>query len=316
MEQEQKTINNTKLQALENIKAELEGIKNKKEVYFHDLVTSSVDSNTPQETKEAILFSEYTGNEEYADEGILDKSSINRFAVTMAYECLNQSVFDDDFFQELQELLNNEEVSKKKAKEIIEKIDKYIKDNELTETPIEIKESNTQIHITLKGDRLKQDDFNGHKSFNQKQIMDLSDGTIKILTSSKEINKNALVLEPTNIKKYIYTEPTAQETPYKRKVTVKDNETLYRVYLMERSKEIDIRELFKFIPNSIAENNYSLRVEDYTKGKKLRYFDDKKELLKHLGITANKLTAYSTGDWKPPKQEGLITKTVNLGCKK
>lgn len=215
MEQEQEIINNTKAEILENLKDKLEEISKgeEQEIDFHDIVTNSVDSNTPQDTLEAIKFAEYTGNEHYADEGILDKSSINRFAVTMAYECLNQEVFNDDFIQELEDKLNNENVGYKKAQEIIKEIE-----SELSKYgEVEHKDTETQIYINKTFD-LSKDDFK-QPYFSKGQILDLSDNSIKIFTNNKEVNKNAIVLE--NV-----------------------NKNPFRVYLMGKDKDLDVRNLF------------------------------------------------------------------------
>jgi hypothetical protein len=129
-------IKDTKIEILDLIEDKLNEIIDEdktEEVFFHDIVIECVDNNTPQDRQECLELIGTTGNEEYVDKGVIDDSSIDRYLVTMAYECLHQEIFNDEFFQELQNDLNNEEISPKKARKIIEKIKKYKKNNELGE---------------------------------------------------------------------------------------------------------------------------------------------------------------------------------------
>jgi len=118
-------IKNTLNAILERVKDELIHIETEREVYFWDIAHEEIDSNTPQDNQTALKFIEETNLLEYADEGLIDNSSLNRQLVTSAYCCLEQALIDNDFFQYLQEKLNNETIDKKQAQEILKKIEEY-----------------------------------------------------------------------------------------------------------------------------------------------------------------------------------------------
>ena len=275
-----KTIKNTKIEILDLIEDKLNEIikDNKTEVvsfddmvsYFHEIVRVCVDNNTPQDRQECLELIDTTGNEKYVDKRVLDNSSIDRYLITMAYECLYQEIFNDDFFQELQnDLNNNEEISPDEARKIIEKIKEYKKNNELGE--FEPKDNECQIFVELDFD-INKDDFK-EPYFNKKQVIELGDGDFKILTycgkdQRDKLNKNAIVIEHN-----------------------KGNR--YRVYLMEKDKDIDIREFFKYNEKSIGEHNdWNLDPRNYME-KIHKSFSEKKEFVWVINQIVNKLTERS-----------------------
>jgi hypothetical protein len=215
---------------------------------------------------------------QYFDEGLIDKSSWERQLITMAYCSIEQSIFNDDFIQELQSLLNNEIINENQSKKIIDKID-----NELSKykwSQITYEDTDTQIFIDV-GFDLNFDDFKESINKNwlhEKQIIDLSNA-IKILTSNKEINQNAIVIESLKSKKKL------------------------RIYLMNKDKDIDIRNLFKLDCIS-ADTGYNLSpsayiemtTEQYEKEKKLnsypylQSFKKKEDFIKQIVKIAHKLT--------------------------
>lgn len=116
------TIKKTKGSILEVLKGELEDITEEKEIYFHDIVTGEVDNFTPTNRKECLKLIDQA-NEEHFDSGLTDNSRIDRTLITMAYQSIEQGLFNDDFIQELQDLLNNETITKAQAKKIVVKIE-------------------------------------------------------------------------------------------------------------------------------------------------------------------------------------------------
>lgn len=260
-------LNNTKADLLTNLKEELNNIKDSQEIYFHDIVSNSIDCNSPTDTHDAIKLIEYLGEEEYADEGVLDKSSINRFCVTMAYECLSNALFNDDFIQYLQNELNNETVTENKANIIIKKIDDELKKYD----KVQYIENDSQVYITLDF-KLSEKDFI-EPFFNKKQIINLSDNSIKIMCSNdrEHINKNAIVLDQMNKKPF-------------------------RFYLMDRTARLDLRQLIRDLHKNtltIKENNYSLNPKDYIEGVDVRHFKKKDAFIYLLNQMSNKLIELS-----------------------
>jgi len=257
-------VDNTKVAILEGIEYKLKEIEGSEEIYFHDIVSENVDANCPQDRMEALDLIDYTGNEEYADPGIIDHSSIDRVLVTTAYECLHQEIFNDDFFQYLQDELNNEEVDRDKASEILNKISEYKRDKGYSK--VEYVDNANQIWIKNVG-VLSKDDFLP-PAFSDNQVIDLSGSTIKIFTSNKTINQNAIVLENTD----------------------RDE---FRVYLMDKDKGLDIRDLFKWTPKSIQEGGGRLDPKLYIHGELKKKFESKKEFIYLINQMANKLTEIS-----------------------
>jgi len=272
-------INNTLNAILERIKDELKEIT-EKEVYFWDIAHEEIDSNTPQDNQTALKFIEETNLLQYVDEGLIDNSSLNRQLVTSAYCCLEQALINNDFFQYLQEKLNNETINKKQAREIIKKIEEYQKEQGFKK--VEYEDTKTQVFLSVDFD-FSTDDF---KQFveegylKEEQLINLSDG-VKILTSNKAINNNAMVLE-------------------------KKRKGLIRFYLMDIDKDMDIRNLLK--PDSISkETGFILSprfyleqtTEEYEQDKKfkrfnyLKKFSDKENFLKFMVRISQKLTEKS-----------------------
>ena len=281
----EKIILNVKIGLLEQIKEKLKDCDND-EIYFHDLVFKEIDSQTPTDKKVCIELIDLADSSLF-DSGLIDNSNLDRFLITSAYCSIEQVLFNDDFIQELQNELNNERISKTNAKEIIKRIDKELLNMGYKPFKSIYEDNNTQIFLNVnfsigsltKGDFLKY-------GLIDKQVLDLSD-SIKILTSNKSINKNALVIEET-----------------KRDITKKNY--LFRIYLMEKNKEIDIRNLFKLKTIS-EETGFNLSpsayieqtTEQYEKDKKsniknyLSSFKDKTTFIKQIVSIANNLTKIS-----------------------
>jgi len=281
----QERINNTLNAILERIKNKLQNIETEQEIYFWDIAHEEIDSNTPQDNKTALKFIEETGLSEYIDEGLIDKSSLNRMLITSAYCCLEQALVNNDFFQYLQEKLNNETINKKQAQEILKKIVEYQKKQGLKK--VEYEDTKTQVFLNIDFD-FNIDDF---KPFVEKgylkeqQLIDLDDG-VKILTSNKSINHNAMVLE-------------------------KKKHGLIRFYLMDMDKDLDIRNLLK--PDAISEDTGFIlsphfyieqTTEEHEKDKKfkrfnyLKNFNNKEVFLKFIVRISQKLTEKSIIEMK------------------
>lgn len=258
-------INNTKNEICEEIKEKLENIEKdgQEEIYFHDIITECVDSNTPQDRRDGLALIDLTNNEQHIDEGIIDHTSIDRMIITTAYECLHQEIFDDNFFQTLQDLLNNETIDFKNATLIIPKINKYMFDKGFKKVT---HENNKACVWIKKNFPLSIEDFK-EPSFNKAQLVNLSEDSIKILTSNKKINQNAIVLEHAD-----------------------RNE--FRIYIVDPDKDLDMRELFKVKETSIGEHNgYNLSPEAYIHGKFKDVFSSKKEFMRVIQRVCSGLTA-------------------------
>ena len=118
-------VQETKESVLESLLYQLREIEKDdiKEIYFHDIVSEDVDTNiSGTDRQEQLELIDLVGTE-YVDQGIVDNSSLDRMLITTAYDCLYQELFNDDFMQELQTLLNNEKIDYDTAQEIIEKIE-------------------------------------------------------------------------------------------------------------------------------------------------------------------------------------------------
>lgn len=282
-------IKETKKELLEKIKDKLEVTTETEEIYFHDIITEIIDSNTPQDRNECTSLIDLA-NEEHFDSGLIDNSSLDRTLITMAYCSLEQNLFNDDFIQELQTDLNNEKISKAKAKKIISKINKVLSEENQGFKPRRIKDNNTQVFIktSFSVNSLTKEDFIKY-GLSDKQLMDLSD-SIKILTSNKKVNQNAIVITENkrNVKDKIYT---------------------LRVYLMDKDKDLDIRNFlklkniseetgFNLSPSAYIEQTTEKYEEDKRSFKKnyLSEFKDKTLFIKTIVTMANQLTELSIKD--------------------
>ena len=254
-------VRNTKSEVLSEIKSKLEDITDEDEIDFHDIVSECVDRNCPQVNREALEFIEAYDHSEVIDDGVIDHSSINRLLVTTAYECLYQEMFEDDFIQTLQDKLNNETISTESSKEIINLITEYERENCLG--AVVHVDSETQVWVSNKNIYpLCLSDFNGFFNMPSKQVIELSGDSFKIFTNNKEVNRNAIVLENVSSKEF-------------------------RVYLMGKDKDLDIRKLFTVIPSSIKENDYRLVAKEYTEGVLKKEFKSRGEFVKLLAVIVN-----------------------------
>lgn len=237
------TIENTINDILTNLKDGVDNIERQetKEIYFHEIVGQCIDSNAPSDRSEALTLIDHIGEEEHIDEGLINHSSIDTMIVSVAYECLSEELFNNDFIQELQDDLNNEEIDFNKAQEISEKINQYKIEHGYEE--VSRKDSETQIWIENKGFMLDKSDF-VEPYYTEGQVIDLCNNSFKILTNSnpkrETVSKNAVVLEGTHRK-------------------------LFRVYIMGREENIDIRDFFKEEYGSIKEADYNLDPAVYIK---------------------------------------------------
>ena len=282
-------IEDTKLGLLERLKDVLNEIDKPKEVYFHDLVSEELDLNTPQDRITCLELID-TANEEHFDSGLIDNSSLDRSLVTRAYLSIEQSIFNDDLIQELQSDLNNEEIDKKQAKEILSKIEEFLNS---VKKPIfrKSKDNNTQVFIetSFKMEDIKKEDFL-EMGLKDKQVMDLSSEGFKILTSNKSINQNAIVLS-------------------------KYRGNKFRLYLMEKDKDLDIRNLlkleciseetgFNLSPSAYLEQTTEQYENDKRTGKRqyLYNFKTKELLINQIVRMANKLTEKSIGEIEAKKE--------------
>ena len=118
----ERLVKESKESFVERLKEELERVAEgdeAEEVYFHgishEVVDSAISGLSRQECLDVI---DETGNEEYADKGILDFSSLDRLLETLAYECLYQEFFNDDLIQTLQDRLN-ETLTPKAARSLL-----------------------------------------------------------------------------------------------------------------------------------------------------------------------------------------------------
>jgi len=268
----QEIIDNTKAEILINLREKLSEMDKDgyKEIYFSDIVTEAVDCNTPTDRMEAMALIDETGNEKYVDEGIIDTSCLDRMIITTAYECLYQEIFNDSFFcNDLQDAADNQKLSFEEAQDIIKLIDEKLPGYG------EVVHVNNENHLWIEiesiinGDDTKVSiaDFQRYfpsQNLKTGQIMELGGNSIKIFTSNNEINKNAMVLE--NIDK-----------------------DEFRVYLMNKDKDLDIRKLFLHKPKTIQEGNYDLRPETYIDGNLKTRFDTKDEFLQKIYEIANYL---------------------------
>jgi len=244
----EQTIKNTKTAILNNLIDELRQIEKKKEVYFHDIISQEIDNNTPQIRKECLDLIDIAETKHF-DIELIDNRNFERQLITMAYCSLEQNLYNDDFIQELQTDLNNEDISKKKSQEIIKKIEEHKEQEGLNNVVYTDYENQVFIKIAFDFDFKDFKEYVDKGFLNEKQLIDLHSG-IKILTSNKELNQNALVVE-------------------------KVKNGLVRVYLMEKDKGLDIRNLFKL--DVISEGTgFNLSPSAYIEQTTEQYEEDKK----------------------------------------
>jgi hypothetical protein len=257
-------LNNIKRGILEEIKSKIDEVKGAEEIYFHDIVHGVIDRNTPTNIKLCSeIIADFDMEESHIDEGLIDKSSTSRIMITTAYVVLENELFKDDFFVDyLQNKLNNEVVTRGEGFKIVEEIDDYIKEHKLN--PQTFEDNDVQIHIIV-GEEIKIDDFK-EPFFNKTQMIDLHDG-IKILANNHETNKNAVVLEKLGKTKEGFR---------------------YRVYLMDKSKDINIKDLMiQYAENTIGSHNgYNLDPRTYIDSP-CTHFPDKKKLIYTLNQMVN-----------------------------
>jgi len=254
METKEKEFEGLKNAILERAKEDLEAI----DIFPHDfnsniheIIHEELDSFVCGfDRLECLRWIDFCNNEEYIDKGVIDDSNIDRLLVTTAYECIHLKLFDDDLIYDLQEY----ELTEGKKKKLIKRINERLKGSK----KVKYKDNETQIFIKFDF-RLSVDDFK-EPYFSKDQIIKLHDG-IKILTNRNKINRNAIVIEGL------------------------DRE-IKRIYLMDKSKGVDIREFFR--PRSIKDADYDLRPQTYMEGVK-KEFKDKKEFIWRINQMANKL---------------------------
>lgn len=222
---------------------------------MHDTVHTEVDSwACGIDRNEAMEFIDYCDNESYIESELINHSTLEKTLVTMAFECVRMKLFDDDLFQELQEY----ELTEEKRDNFVSQIEEIVGKHK----PERI-DSDSQIWVKLKFD-LERDMF-PLEGFPESQVLDMHDG-FKVFANNKEVNRNAIVIE----------KPSAPGE-------------LSRIYLMQKDKDIDIREFFNRRPLSIAENDYSLRMSDYIDGIKREEFDNPEEFVWYINQMANEL---------------------------
>lgn len=191
--------------------------------------------------------------------------------ITAAFECITQKLFDEEgVIYELQ----NYDLTEEDRDNFITKIDDIVGKHKKSKG----EDNATQIHITTEFP-LFPDDFR-EPFFAEPQIIDLHD-SIKLLTNPTGVNvmnNNAIVLEGTQ-------KPSHSGAGHQENKEV-------RVYLMDKDKEVDIREFFTYIP-TVEGNDYNLEPGYYTEGVLKKHFDNQKELLYYLNYMANELTKRS-----------------------
>jgi len=180
---------------------------------IHEIIHEEVDNFVCGfDRQKCLAWIDFCGNEEYVDKGVIDTSNIDRTLITTAFECISMKLFEDDLINDLQEY----ELTAEKRDEFIRRINERIGDEEY-----KVGEDNeTQIFIETEFD-IEANDFK-EPYFAREQIVELGGGDIKILNEAfdmEKINRNAIVLE-------------------------KKRQGLYRIYLMDKDKHVDIRKFF------------------------------------------------------------------------
>lgn len=256
------------------------------EIYFHDIVSETIDTITPQDRKTCIDLIDLADSS-YFDEGLIDHSTLDRILITSAYCSIEQNLFNDDFIQHSQNKLNNEILTEKDAKELLIEIETELKKMGYKIHKPKYEDNQTQIFIntSFSVNSLTKEDFLKYGLIND-QVIDLSD-SIKILTSNKSVNQNAIVIE-------------------ERKRDIEKKKYLLRVYLMNKDNNIDIRNLFK-LQSISADTGFNLSpsayieqsTEQYEEDKKVNIknylysFKDKTQFIKQIVQISNKLTMLS-----------------------
>jgi len=256
----EKEFEELKMTVLKSLKSELEDVTEFPYDFnsnaLHDTIHNEVDSWAAcLDRGDAIAWIDFCGNESTIDEGVIDRSSLERTLITMAYECVRDHLFNKcQLLYDMQEY----DLTKKKRNAFIKQIDEIIGNFKPTRV-----DSDGQIWMKLKFE-LEFEDFK-EPYFNPHQMIDLHGG-IKILASNTtKVNRNAIVIEKPNAEGEV------------------------RIYLMDKDKDVDIQEFFKK-EMSIAENNYSLLASDYVNGGKVqKVFDDKKIFIWFINQMAGKL---------------------------
>ena len=229
---------------------------------LHDVIHEEVDSFVAGMTRnECLTWIDFCDNEEYIDKGVIDNSSIDRQIMTTTFECIRQKLFDtEELFFDLQQY----EMTEQQRNKFISRINQIIGKHKHTQG----KHSKTQIWIKT-GFEIEPELFK-EPYFAKEQIVDLSNG-IKILTNNKSINRNAIVFQ-------------------------KDGNKQYRVYLMEKDRDIDIRDFFKY--KSVGKPDFILNPAFYIKGNnepignKYPYkieFEDKREFVYYINQMVTEL---------------------------
>jgi len=180
---------------------------------IHGIVHEEVDNLVCGfDRQDCLAWIDFCENEEYVDKGVIDTSNIDRILITTAFECIRMKLFEDDLIYDLQEY----ELTAEKRDEFINRINERIGDKEY-----KVGEDNEiQIFIETEFD-ITVDDFK-EPYFAKEQMVELGGGDIKILNEAfdmERINRNAIVLE-------------------------KKRQGLYRIYLMDKDDDIDIRRFF------------------------------------------------------------------------
>lgn len=293
MSKSESIIKNTKAEILNSLKSSLQVITETGkdgEVYFHDVISNAIDTNTPQDRKVCLDLIDKADSSLF-DTGLIDNGSIDRVLITSAYCSIEQILFNDDFIQELQTALNNETINRKQAERIIKKIERHQEEQGLKS--VSYGDNSTQIFLKTSFN-ISIEDFKPYvdKGFlTPSQLINLSD-SVKVLTSNKDINQNAVVIEEKS--------RNFEKTPA---------EFILRVYLMQKNKEIDIRNFFKLECIS-AETGFNLSpsayieqtTEQYEQDKLihkynyLKHFKKKEEFIKQIVRISQKLTALSMGE--------------------
>lgn len=254
-------VPNTISEILDNLLDKLSGIEESGAmvIYFNDDYRESIDSNTPMDMYDALKLIEHLDiNQEFIDSGVIDTSSIERHAVTLAYESIYNNVANDDFIIELERKLETE-INYSDAQELI----KTIEQKKESMAPTQYIERDNQIWIKTDNIQdLTEEDF-PELAFPNGQVSFLSDNLIKVFASNKDVNRNAIVIEN-----------------FKRNPC--------RIYLMQKDGDLDIREYFKWNP-TIKEMDYNLDPKTYVNGQPKREFASKKEFIWYINQMADDL---------------------------
>ena len=271
-------LKNVKIGVLEQIYLNLKDY-DEKEIYFHDIIDKEIDSQIPQDKKVCFDLIQLS-NEKYFDSGLIDESNFERGLITRAYCSIEQNLFNDDFIQKLQNDLNNEVLKKQEAKKLLKEVEQELKNLGYPTKKPKYEDNQTQVFLKI--------NFDFKKSLKKltpellkrglikEQLINLND-SFKILVSNKTINQNALIIE-------------------------EKKKGLLRVYLMQKDRDLDIRNLLKL--NSISEETGFIlspgayieeTIKQYEQDKEnhqfnyLRKFKTKESFLNQVARMVNKL---------------------------